>query len=376
MSAPFLFHGEPSWSLANDRVSLRVTARGAHIAPVHFHFAEGTPLFAPYSLAPWQPGDEPGSPPILQILRGDFFCFPFGADPGSGQPHIHGEPANQPWALLDTAPGRLRLALDFSPGGPLAGSRIEKTITLRPGHAALYQEHRISGADGDFNYGHHPILHIPEGETTELRTSSLRFGGVYDYPPSDGSERNALASGARFNSLEAAPLADGGVTSLLRYPARPGREDIVMLTSAVAGGPAWTALTFSSGFVWVSLRDAADFPSTLLWMSDGGRDAAPWSGLHTRRIGVEDVCSHFCDGVGPSRASPLPASQGIATVRRFSPEQPTTLRHIQFVAPVPADFGGVADIVFHPNEDLLTLRGEGGADVPAPLGWRHVLNKS
>jgi hypothetical protein len=367
-------HGEDSWSLAADRVSLHVTRRGAHLAPIRFRCGPASaPPFSPYSLAPWEPGEHPDAPPLLQILRGDFFCFPFGCDPAGGHAHIHGETANRPWSLLESSPGRLRLALDFAPDGPLAGGRIEKTITLVPGHAALYQEHLVSGVSGDFNYGHHPILLLPEGVHTELRASPLRFRAVYPYPPGDGSERNALAGGARFASLSAAPLAGGGASSLLRYPARPGHEDIVMLSAAASTGPAWTALTFSTGFVWVSLRDAALFPSTLLWMSDGGRDAAPWRGRHSRRIGVEDVCSHFCDGAGPSRASELPATEGITTTRRFEATRPTSLRHVQFAAALPPAFGGMARIDFHAGADRVTLHGEGGASVDLALDWRYCL---
>lgn len=367
------YHGEPSWSLSNETVSLHVTARGGHIAPVEFRPPGAPSGCSPYSLAPWRPDDQPDAPPILQVLRGDFFCFPFGADANAGHPLIHGEPANHPWRLSGAAPDALHLALDFSTPGPLAGGRVERTIRLRPGHAALYQEHRVSGVSGDFNYGHHPILHLPEGVHAELRTSPLRFGGVYACPPGDGTERNALARGVRFASLDAVPLAGGGATSLLRYPARPGHEDIVMLSSASTSGPAWTALTFSTGFVWVSLRDAADFPSTLLWMSDGGRDAAPWGGRHARRIGVEDVCSHFCDGLSASRSSELPAREGIATTRRFSAEEPTTLRHVQFVAAVPAGFGGLREIEFRDGEERVTLHGEGGSRVEASVDWRFAL---
>jgi hypothetical protein len=253
---------------------------------------------------------------------------------------------------------------------------VQKRILLRPGHAALYQEHLISGVSGDFNYGHHPVLHVPEGVEAELRTSPLRLLAVHDYPPPTGGERNALAGGARFASLAAAPLAGGGFSSLLRYPARPGNEDIVMLSSAAGSGPAWTTLTFSSGFVWVSLRDAADFPTTLLWMSNGGRDDAPWNGRHTRRIGVEDVCSHSCAGLSLSRKSDLPAREGIAATRWFSKDRPTILRHVQFAAPVPPDFGGVSRIDFPADAETVTLHGERGGQVTVPLDWRFCLAAS
>lgn len=355
-------HGEPSWSLHSECVRLHVTTRGGHLAPVEF-ILSGDRRFAPYSLAPWTPDAHPDAPPILQILRGDFFCFPFGAD--NTFPSVHGDPANALWSFVSAGANRLHLALDLARP---SGGRIDKILLLRPGHTALYQEHRISGVSGHFNYGHHPILHIPQGVTAELRTSPLRFAGVYDYPPSD--ERHALVGGARFSSLDNAPLAAGGVTSLKRYPVRPGHEDIVMLTPAADRGLAWTALTFS-GCVWVSLRNVADFPSTLLWMSDGGRDAAPWNGRHNRRIGVEDVCSHFCDGALVSREDRLRA-EGIPTSREFHADTPVSLRHIQFVAPVPPDFGGLADMEYHADAQAVTLRGENGACIRVPLDWNFL----
>jgi hypothetical protein len=371
---PCLFHGEPSWSLESELVSLHVTRRGGHVLPVAFRFPSVAGTVSPYSLPPWQPAEAAAFEPVLQILRGDFFCFPFGSDAAAGYSLSHGETANCAWTLEAAHVGELRLALAFSEGSPLHGGRVEKRVLLRPGHAALYQEHRVSGVSGDFNYGHHPILHVPEGVEAELRTSPLRLLGVHAYPPDDGGERRALVGGARFDTPGAAPLARGGLTSLSRYPARPGHDDIVMLGAASQSGPAWTALTFSSGFVWVALRDAADFPSTLLWMSDAGRDAAPWKGLHARRIGVEDVCSHFCAGVEESRNSPLPAELSLSTCRRFQKDRPTVLRHVQFVAPVPKDFGGVARIDFAADGEAVTLHGESGAEVTVPLDWRFCLH--
>jgi hypothetical protein len=356
--------GEPSLSVEGDVVRARLTPRGGMLGPVEFTLPGGR-IVQPYSLAPWTPAEAPGAPPLLQVLRGDFFCFPFGETPGVPGPH--GPAANESWTVLEGSPGQARLRLQSA--GPVA--TIEKRLDLRPGHTALYQEHVVT-TDGRFNYGHHPILQVPLGVTAEVRTSAFGFGGVYpgaaQRPP---GERGALAPGARFARLDSVPLAGGGTTSLARYPARPGTEDIVMV-SRFASPRAWTALTLD-GYVWFSLRRTADFPATLFWMSNGGRSFPPWNGRHVRRIGIEDVCSHYCDGAHIS-ARDLLAGEAIATSRRFSAAQPARLRHIQGVVAVPPGFGGVADLGPAPDQPLTTarLRDERGATVTFPLDWNFL----
>ncbi len=365
MTAPLaLLHGEPSLELASDVVRAALTPRGGMLAPVEFTLPSGRRV-RPYSLAPWTPAEAAGAPPLLQVLRGDFFCLPFGETPGVPVPH--GPTANGRWEVVAASPTAAHLRLETD--APRAV--VDKHVALRPGHTALYQRHVVR-AQGRLNYGHHPILHVPAGVTAEVRTSAFRFGGVHPgaaaRPP---GERGALLAGARFASLDSVPLAAGGATSLARYPTRPGTEDIA-LVAGFAAPLAWTALTFD-GYVWFSLRRTADFPATLLWLSDAGRDFPPWNGRHDRRIGVEDVCSHYCDGADVS-ARDLLASEGIPTARDFDPGRPVALPHVQGVAAVPADFGGVADLAPDPDapRDAAALRGESGAVVRLPLDWTFL----
>jgi hypothetical protein len=131
------------------------------------------------------------------------------------------------------------------------------------------------------------------------------------------------------------------------------------------------------GYVWYCLKDPVDFPATLLWMSNGGRSAAPWSSRHTGRIGVEEVCSHFSNGVDISRQSPL-ADDGIPTVRHFEADETVSLRIIQAVAAVPEGFDRVATIV--PVDDhSVTITAESGVTLTVSLDWKFVAaykNKS
>ena len=149
MSDPVLVHGAPSVHIGTDAVDAWVTLDGAHLAPVTFHGdgREGSP----YALAPWLPDERANDPHLLDTMRGDFLCLPFGAQDGGP---LHGDPANGMWSVLSQDAGRVTLAIDTQD----THAHIEKTVSLRPGDLAVYQEFRITGLDGDFNYGTHPII--------------------------------------------------------------------------------------------------------------------------------------------------------------------------------------------------------------------------
>jgi len=71
--------GQPSWRLASSEVEAFVTEKGGHLGPVTFERA-GRKI-RPYSVAPWaEEKVDPSLPAMLQVLRGDLFCLPFGGN--------------------------------------------------------------------------------------------------------------------------------------------------------------------------------------------------------------------------------------------------------------------------------------------------------
>lgn len=364
-----LVHGEPSWRLSHDRVKLWVTCRAGHMAPVEFQLGDRT--VSPYALAPWQSDEvEASLPPLLTVLRGDFLCFPFG--PQKGAPP-HGVSANAEWKIIAGGDDRLHLAMD----DPDSGAWLEKIVILREGETAVYSEHRITGAEGDYSYGNHPVIdfsYLTEGEG-RVSVSPFRWASVYRGLFSNplNREYGALKPSAGFSDLREVPLANGGTTDLTKYPSRQGFDDLVMMQAepATAGQPfAWSAAVLD-GYVWFSLKNPADFPSTILWISNGGRHGEPWNGRHLGRMGIEEVCSHFADGVDISRTDPL-AAEGVPTTRPFRKDEPVSLRLAQAVAAVPAGFGMVTAIVpSGPGKVVIT--GESGATVESAIDWNFVL---
>jgi hypothetical protein len=359
-------HGEASYVLSNKDVELALTKRGGHLAPVRFRL--GQRWVQPYALAPWQPrpgtgGIDAALPPILHVLRGDFFCLPFGG--GKAIKNVHGETANEEWDLVEDGPGRLVLEMQVKE----PKCTVRKTLSLKEGQRAVYQEHRIEGLQGKFNFGHHAILLFPEkGGPYHVNVSPFKFGSVKPEAFSNplAREYGALKTGGRFTSLSKVPLANGGATSLNEYPARQGFEDLVMMTSK-AKDFAWTAATLD-GYVWISLKDPRTLPSTLFWLSNGGRHGHPWEGRHLRRLGLEEVCGHYSDGLEISRQDLL-KKQGVPTTLAFKAKEAKSIRVIHLAHPVPKGFGMVKSVERDPKGNAIIIKGAKSAPIRVPVDW-------
>ena len=345
-----VIHGQPSWPLRSSHVHAHLTRLGGHLGPVQFRLGRRT--VAPLSVAPWAEETLPrGMPALLQALRGDFFCAPFGGNgtPWRGERHPpHGETANAVWRLEELEHGddavTLRARLDLK----VRSGRVTKTIVLPEGSPVVAQRHEIAGARGPLSVGHHAMLRFPEEPGSGLiGTSPFVRGQVLPTPFEDPAQRgySSLRPGAEFTSLAEVPLANGGTADLSVYPARRGFDDLVMITADPELPFAWNAVTFpGQRYVWFALRDPRVLRHTIFWISNGGRHYAPWNGRHTGVLGLEDTTSYFHYGQAESAgANPL-RRLGLPTTLTLDPRRPMTVRTLMGVAEVPVRFGRVARI--------------------------------
>jgi hypothetical protein len=358
-------HGEPSLPLQSDQLKLWITQRGAHLAPVTFQLPENRSV-EPYSLAPWTPDEHPDHHPVLQILRGDFFCFPFAATPHT--PHLHGEPANLNWRIDQHLSDLCKMSIDL----PWCSGTIDKTIQLRAGQRVIYQEHCIRGVNGRFNYAHHPILHCPSDQPCPVRTSPRRCGAAYvgAFTEPALGEYSILKPGSPIHEQGEVTLLNGELSNIHQYPAREGFEDMAMLAADTSEPLGWTAVTFP-GYVWIALRSIRQFPVTLFWLTNGGRHQAPWCGRHRHRLGVEDAAAFHHGGPMTPEAQKL-ADQGLYDQPAFNANQPTVLRHTQFVHPVSGQ-PGLASLKTIPGEEAVKLTFEDGQTTQAAVDWAWLL---
>lgn len=365
--------GQETTLLKSRNVETGVTTLGGHLWPAKFRI--GDRWISPLAAAPWAM-EKPALPNILKVLRGDFFCMPFGGNgtAHAGEKHpIHGETANRKWKREpDSGPGSLHFSLRTT----VRRARVDKVISLIEDHPAIYQKHVISGMSGRMPLGHHAMLHLPAEGSARISTSPFVHGQVFPGEfenPAEGGY-SCLKKGSLFSSLKKVSGADGRMADLSIYPAREGFEDLVMLVSDDSTPFAWTAAVVAEeGWVWFSLKDPRVLRSTVFWMSNGGRHYAPWSGRHRGVIGLEDVTAYFHCGYAESvRPNPLSKS-GIPTFLEFTPARPVSVNSIMAVAAIPGDFDEVREIREGKKAGTVELQSRSGRTVRVPLDVRFLF---
>ena len=366
--------GQPSWCVRSTGVEAFVTELGGHLAPVVFDRQRRR--IQPYALPPWWSEKLPADTlPLIRVLRGDFFCLPFGAnaEPFRGERHqVHGGTANRKWKFeaIERVAGKTTLHLSLKT--TIRRGRVDKHITLVDGHNAVYCQHVISGMSGPMDLGHHAILKFPERPGSGILTHSpAKFGMVsvqpLEYPETFGY--SMLKPGAKFSSLSRVPTMTGGWADLTRYPARRGFEDLVLLATRQIEPFAWVAVTFpEERYVWFALKDPQVLRQTALWHSNGGRHYAPWNGRHLNVLGIEDLTGFFHYGLAPSARRNCLNELGEQTCFELKPDKPLKVNYIMAVAEIPRGYDCTRRIEAG-RDGVLALVSAGGKSVRVPL--RH-----
>ncbi len=358
--------GAASWKFQSNRVEAYLTQTGGHLGPIAFKL--GGRKVHPLSVAPWA-GEklDPKTLPLLKVLRGDFFCCPFGANatPFRGESYpVHGQCANGNWNLgsIERSDGQTTLTSTFKSSG--SPGTIEKVVRLVDGQTVVYQRHTLQGWHGPMPMGHHPMVLFPDEPGSGLLSFSRFergqvYPGAFERPETRGYQ--CLKPGATFRSLDQVPMLNGGLADLSRYPARRGYEDLVMLIADPNLKVAWSAVVFpKQRYVWFALRDPQVLRNTVLWISNGGRHYGPWNGRHVNVMGIEDTTSYFADGLAASATKNELNQSGFKTAVSLNRRRPTTVTHIMACVQIPAGFDHVEEI----------LSGTGGVELRSRSGKR------
>ena len=370
--------GARGWWLQGSDVKLFLTEQGGQHAPGNFRLANGATV-QPFYLSPWQERKpDLSSIPLLQYLRGDFFCLPFGGNAEAVNGHqyqCHGETAAQAWQFASAHREGSSAVFEFSQGGKVLPTKVVKHIELRDGQSALYLKHTVSGLEGKMPYGHHAILKMPSAsEKMYFSCGKFDLGMTPTSLFSDPAnwEYQYLASGEEFSSLEALPtlFKNPATWDYSVYPSPVGYTDLFALLKKPAATPAWAVASYAdAGYLYYSLKNAAELPSTTIWVANSGRYEEPWNGVSSN-FAIEETCSYFADGWKPSIEENALTRKGWRTCGQFQANQPMTVRLIQGVTAIPAGFTKVATADFQPGKVVFT--DVNGLTASAAVDWEFL----
>ncbi|PWU09848.1 MAG: hypothetical protein C5B47_02930 [Verrucomicrobia bacterium] len=371
---------QPSWAIGSSHVYAALTCQGGHLGPVSFRI--GQHGLAPGAVAPWATEKISKEIPVmLRVLRGDFFCMPFGGNetPWKKERHpLHGETANEKWVRVSSETHKEGSFLHVRMQTAVRKGHVDKLIILKAGHSAVYCQHLVRGMLGPMNFGHHAMLKFPAYEGSgRVSMSPFIYGqvfpGMFENPAEGGY--TSLLAGAEFEKLDAVPLERGGFADLSRYPARRGFEDLVQVAADPQSQLSWTAVTFPRDrCVWFSLKDPRVLTSTILWHSNGGRHYPPWNGRHRNVLGLEEVTSYFHTGLAESAAKNPLNERGIPTSAILTPKRPLIVNFIMAMAGIPAGFDIVKTVL--PEENSVTVVSASGKSVSVPLQTDFIYSPS
>ncbi len=305
--------------------SLSVQLHGGMLAPLTFVLPNGRQV-SPLHIAPWANDPEAKSlPGILEKLRGDWPCVPFGyavddptapadwarlngpAEPGE---EIHGHSSNHSWHWEISPAGSLSLSLDYPAGHPVR--RVRRTITPDTTAPAvdLIFSFEIS-KDCRLPMGLHSTFRLPlAAEGARIEPGPFRDGRTFPGTVEPAAPFFAIDQG--FSSLASVPLRAGGTHDASRVPLPLDTEELLQLNGIDTVSLANQAEGYRVRLKW----NGEHFPSLLLWMSNRGRQAFPWNGRHVA-LGMEPICSPFGLGPASARADNPIARSGIPTARDF-----------------------------------------------------------
>lgn len=325
---------------------LCVTDEGRDIAPLH--------------RAPWAAAEvPPDAPPHQAWLAGDFLAAPMGAS----EHGLHGRAANGDWQALEAPAGTLRAVLS----GAVQGATVVKELSVTDGHPFVYQRHLFIGGAGALPVANHAMVSVPNG--ARLSFSRKRWWETLAAPLETARGRSRLAYPRRAEDAAEFPGADGGTVNLHRYPWGEAHEDFVAGVEDPASRLGWTAVVRpEEGDLFLSLRNPAVLPMTMLWHSNGGRDYAPWNGRHRGCLGVEEGAALPMLGLS-ARETPDPLSAaGQPPLLRLDPQGTVEVRHVIGAIAWPTG-QSVAGVML--DGDVLTVTGDWGAERRLPIrgGW-------
>lgn len=296
--------------ISADGVRVRIHPQGGMVtAAFDVDGVTVEPLYEAPWLGRWR-GD-----PLLEHLRGDFVCVPFGM-PG------HGYAANHLWRVVGRADDEAELWIDYP--DEHAVERVTRRVRCAGG-AVEFEDVIEMRREAALPLGLHPMFRLPANEEGRPLIGAafleLPEAEAVLTPPQPPEPTSRLLPGQRFSDPKQAPAIDG-TADLTRLPWEGDSEDLALLANVSQGCVA----LFVDGHRAVLEWDTQYLRHCLLWISNRGRGYEPWDGRNLC-LGVEPVTSAFDLGAEASAGRNPVSAEGFDTAVTLRPGEPHVIRH-------------------------------------------------
>ena len=364
-----------SFVLESDKVKICVTEKGGNMWPAIYDndLKDG---FNPYFISPWQYEDFPMDGSYMDTMRGDFFCLPFGKAP-KGAP-FHGETCAYPWTLEGVTEEDGVHTLSLSMDVTVPEAHVVKNLSIHDGENAIYVQHRISGLNGSYNFAHHVTMDTNMGRQAYISMSPLHLS--YTHANGGGIFTPHEHGYPWVNDIQKVG-DDRMVTTIWKDPDKVDVSHVPVVDKFTGhvfnfhkdlGVPAWTCFWFpGENYVFFDLKDPQVCQGTMFWMEGGGRYQHPWNG-RVSATGCEDFAL-IPGNQDPKAEAWIREIPEIKFTEPFEADKTYVINQVQGAVKVPENFGKVKTIDFGDGE--LTITGESGLSVTAPVDWKHIYTK-
>jgi hypothetical protein len=336
--------------------SLEIAQAGRTIEPIH-----SAPWVEDAAIVEGKEIDQ-----VLRSLSGDFFCAPFGLSDLDPAP-AHGWPANSAWRPISSSAGEPgQTVACFELEQTVLGAKLIKELSLHDGHPFLYERHIFIGGKGTIPVANHAMTRFDAPGSLSFSPKLFAETPETALEPDPMRGRSKLRYPSQFTDLTKAPMADGSFADLTRYPIASAHEDFVSLIEDPQNPLGWAAaLRPGARDIFVSLKNPKDYPITMMWFSNGGRDYPPWNGRHRGVLGLEEGKTYAGHGHKASIADNAWMRQGIATALTLDPNGEVEVRNVIGGVALPQGWSKVASIAAEPSR--LTIVDRNGGSLSAPF---------
>ncbi len=110
------------------------------------------------------------------------------------------------------------------------------------------------------------------------------------------------------------------------------------------------------------LKDPRDLPVTMLWLSNGGRNYAPWNGRHLGVLGIED--GRTAVGHASSIGENFVSREGVATSFPLTANGAIRFRHITGSVPLDGAVEPASNLSVEPGQLIVSFPQKAAFSIP------------